>query len=1034
MEQLTKTRFQNLVVNHKVRIGDNIFDPTDPYTLRIKGDSLFDGHVQIKKDLIIDGSLTVLGKSSKILTEEKIIGDNTIILNATLNDLDLDFERETGFIIMRPIKNGIHQEPFKIVYKDVTENGIDHNDILDIGISGDLHRVATINDYPTNLGVPMWNDASGILDTETNITIERHSIGADTPETSQNLHVRNGTIFNTGRDRQHYDIDLLYQPPPKFIYDSSFTTTTMITVNWRKEHVIKRLSFVNDEAPFINTIAVDIQQISPPERATDWINATTAHAKDALSYTFKYSIKIPITNGIESLYIDKDCSYNVRVYGLNFVEQTPDNYLIIENLFLKPAGVPNSPTAIQFDVPTLESIHLLFNAPSDNDLLTEDIQDLPIIMDYTYTYEPIDSGTIRYPTHTHTEQSYSIVYETIEEEQFLNHPMTINIINSSETPIHVGTAYKLSVLKARNEVNPNYSENGVIEEIITITDIPNTNEYYITPTPTVSTIVSVPLSVYNPTTLSIINVSYYNIYGTQNMPNNFATTSDTSSFFVNNGRLGKTSSKQLLAYAKSYYNLDTNTTGSEGTYTLDTTITYKGYESTSTNGATSISDSTYGGFENINCLDAKKPEYNENYNGFALYGTYKVKPTGINTGFVPSQNIYSLKYTIENKGGINGLTTISQTGHNLEINQTHIHTFVVDDLNNTPTISDIVITTTINSVLYSHGIPSIQNMLINLSYYVNDIGSQFLPSNQIISVITPSNKINGVSTNNVIVNTIPADKKSAVIREYNSSISSAGITNLIDADTVSNIISLKPINLLYSQEAVVNVSLKENNNSTNKFWFDVKSFSSLSNKISSLNAIGTDLYQYDITNKYVLSVYNNQSSSIANNQLLYVNGGFTSNPIYYKNYSSGYIYTGLDYTNISNTGDTEAGKTYKWLIKKLTASSLAGSTQYKRLSLSINGVNYSLNNISSIPSDIRIMTVQLFTNGNTHTKWLNAREEFNSDIASLNTEDNGNLTSVGGTSYLVYKDLINTTFDFYVRIGLPVGSTYSITNISFTNR
>lgn len=1034
MEQLTKTRFQNLVVNHKVRVGDNEFDPNDVYILRIKGDSLFDGHVQIKKDLIIDGSLTVLGKSSKIMTEEKIIGDNTIIINATLNDLDLDFERESGIIIMRPLKNGIHQEPFKIVYKDVTENGIDHNDILDIGISGELHRVATINDYPTNMGVPMWNDASGILDTETNITVERHSIGGDTPETSQNLHVRNGTIFNTGRDRQHYDIDLLYQPPPKFIFDSSNTTTSRITVNWRKEHVIKRLSFMNDEAPFINTIAVDIQQISPPERATDWINATTAHIKDALSYTFKYSIKIPITNGIESLYIDKDCSYNVRVYGLNFVEQTPDNYLFIENLFLKPAGVPNPPTSIQFDVPTLESIHLLFNAPSDNDLLTEDIQDLPIIMDYTYTYEPIDSGTIRYPSHTHKEQSYSIVYETIEEEQFLNHPMTINIINNSETPIHVGTAYKLSTLKARNEINPNYSENGVIEDIITITDIPNTNEYYITPTPSVSTIVSIPLSVYNPAKSAIINVSYYNIYGTQNTPSNFTTTPEIASFFVNNGRLGKTSTNQLLAYAKSYYNLDTNITGSDGTYISDTTISYKGYYNTSTDGTIIVSPSTYATYDQIQCLDAKKPEYNENYNGFALYGTYKVKPTGINTGFVPSQNIYAIKYTIENKGGINGLTNISQIGNNLEVNQTHIHPFIVDDLNNPPTISNIVITTNISSVLFSHGIPSIQDMLINMSYNINHIGSQFLPSNRIISVITPSNKINGVSTNNVIVNTIPADKKSDVIREYNTSISTVATTNLIDLDTITNIISLKPINLLYSQEAVVNVSLKENNNSTNKFWFDVKSFSSSSNKISSLNAIGTDVYQYNINNKYVLTAYNDQSSSISYNQLLYVNGGFTTNPEYYKNYSIGYIYSGLNYATIPNTGDVEEGKTYKWLIKKLTTTSNAGSTQYKRLSLSIDGANYTLNNISSIPSDIRIMTVQLFTNGNTHTKWLNARKEFNSDIASLNTEDNGNLTSVGGTSYLVYKDLINTTFDFYVRIGLPIGTSFSITNISFANR
>ncbi len=81
------------------------------------------------------------------------------------------------------------------------------------------------------------------------------------------------------------------------------------------------------------------------------------------------------------------------------------------------------------------------------------------------------------------------------------------------------------------------------------------------------------------------------------------------------------------------------------------------------------------------------------------------------------------------------------------------------------------------------------------------------------------------------------------------------------------------------------------------------------------------------------------------------------------------------------------------------------------------------------------MTIQLFTSGVKHTEWLNARKEFNADFSSLNTENSGNLTSIGGINYLVYKDQINTTFNFYIRIGLPVNTTnFSISNVSFANK
>jgi len=1043
MEQLTKTRFQNLVVNHHLRLGDNLFDPLDPYVLRVNGntyvkgdisfigDFVVDGNVNIKKDVVIDGSLTVLGKTTSIMSENKIIGDNTLIINANLNDLDTDYIRESGIVILRPKKDGIHQEPFKIVYKDVTIGDIDHNNILDIGISGDLHRVATINDYPTNRGVPAWDETNQILDTATNIYVEKHSIGGESNPYWQNVHVRNGTIYNTGRDGQHYDIDILYQPPPKFVFDSSNSTTVTFTVNWRKEHIIKRFAFINDDAPFINNVAVDIQQISPENKTTGWINATITHPKDALSYTFRFSRKTPITNGNETLFIDSDSSYNVRIYGINYVEQTEDNYLYIDNLFLKPAGVPLPPTNIQFISSTLDNITFKFNAPSDNDILTEEIEDIPLIIEYEYIYVPIDTGTTRYPTHAHNELTYTKVYEPLEAEQNLNHQITIPIQNNLNTPIYVGTAYQLSSLKAKNEVNRNFSENGVNTEITVVTPVPNDNIYYITPSINTSIINETQKTFYNPSKNSVLTISYYNVNDV------FSVTEEISSFFVNSGRLGKNAANQELAYAKSYYNLDTDVTGQTGIYTLDTTVTYKGYYNQTTDGDYSISPTTYAGFENVACIDAKNTDYDTTYSGFGLYGTYKIKPSGIGTGFPASQNIYGIRYTIENKGSLNNIT---QVGNEIQEQISYMHLFVVDDLNTAPTISDVINTTEITSVIYSHGIPSVQIMTVNISYNVNHIGSQFLPENKIVSVISKLTRIQGITDTNITTETISASKQLYVEKTFpNCFIASNILTEIVEDVAISEAFTIKPINLLYPNETETIISLKENNESTNKFWFDVKSFSSSSNKITSIKSVASTTYIYQPTNKYNFVSYSNQKNEIAENQLLYINGGFTNNPIYYKDYSTGYIKkigeTYPNYSGFVNTGDTYNGQTYKWVVKKITSSSNAGSTQYKKLSITLNDTTYTLNNIHTMPENIKIFTIQKYTNGNRYTEWLDSREEFTSDIATLNVEHAGNLTSVGGIYYLVFKDLVNTTFDFYVRIGIPIGGVnYSISNIIFENR
>jgi hypothetical protein len=1002
MEQLAKTRFQNVIINKKLRIGDDKLDDDQQELLYVAGDMKvqgqmgFTGAVAIDNDLVINGSLTVKGNQTVIESETYKIHDNTIELNAGLQNLDEDFARETGIIIHRPVKNGFPQKPFKIVYKDVTENGIDHNDILDIGLEGELRRVATINDYPTNMGVPMWNDVSGILDTETNIKVEKHSIGGNSTSLSQNLHVRNGTIFNTGRDGQHYDIDILYQPPPKFTNNGIEITSANFTISWRKDFIIKKLAFLNTEVPIIDNIAIDIQRVDP---ITDWIEVTKDIPKTDETYTFVFN------QDFGEFKLISDTSYNVRVYGLNNVEQTTDNYLIYENLQLKNAGVPSEPTGIGLFNATLETFNVRFTTPNDNDTLEDGNQSIPIIKEYKYVYRNNETNSDR--SVPHEEEIFTEIYETSSEDRELSKEISFNI-----TGLFPGTQYQLISLQAKNEVSTEatgYGEDGVKSSIITIKTLtPNTNEYYRTMNPSGSVIIENKREFRRQSVL--YDLTYYNIHSTQGTPTAFNISSGLSTFFVNNGAIGR----KGLVFIIVTYNTGTGT-GTNLTYTTNNTLRYITYNNT-INGSTST---THGllGFSDISCADAKREDLDFRYSGFGLYGSYKLNPESIGTKFAPSSNIRGIQYEINNYGGLNGLTDISApSGTTTSIALIYEHIFVVDDLSRNPTISTINATMTNPEVVYNHGIPTIKEFNVSLTYTVNNIGSRFLPSDGIISTITTTTKINGITNKNITSTTIPANLSVNVNEEYtNCSVNKSQIMSLIDSKTIENIAIIKPINLLFTNEPNVNASLTD----TNNIWIDVNSFTNS----FELNEIAREVYTIE------LEQYQHTNGILAN-QLLYVNGVFTNNSIYYKNYSSGYNVGTFNYSSISTTGTNINGTNYKWVVKRYRETSLSGTTQFKQFIITINGSVYRIQDL--IGSGIRLFVRQIEVNGEYESAWVDPLEEFNTNMTSLLIEGAGNRAGPSNNYYAVFQDKPVVEFDFYVRIGLPVGgTTYSITNIQF---
>jgi hypothetical protein len=317
MAQLTKTRYQNLSIKNTLTVGE-YFES--------------EGNSKFRQNVEVFGKLKVYDTLEHVKVDETHIRSNILILNDGLNEHGTDTNRHSEIRIER-----FNKEPFKISY---------HNDNkLHMGISGELHMIPTI-DTPVDLAIPIWKN--GQLQTDTNIFI------------------KNGNIYTVGHDGQHYNIDILFHPPPKLEISHTETTEDTITLYWKKPHQQKKLAFLPVEFPYIHCYEIDF------EKGDTWepVGTTT------------------------NTYFTVQQNGNYRVCAVNFAEFQRE-YIYFVNLSKTP---PNKP-----DLPIVELI-----VENNITIKFNEIGDYSIDCSGTFLFTNTNYVTIDMPIHSGTKYNVSV--------------------------------------------------------------------------------------------------------------------------------------------------------------------------------------------------------------------------------------------------------------------------------------------------------------------------------------------------------------------------------------------------------------------------------------------------------------------------------------------------------------------------------------------------------------------------------------------------------------------------------------------------
>jgi hypothetical protein len=188
--------------------GDNVvYNNTVIYTTP---QIITEKNTRIKGNLEVDGDMTVKGKTTYVNTEEILVKNNIIDLNVGIEGVNIA-DIESGIVIRR----GLNQEPFKIIYDDSKHST---DEYLEIGISGELQRVATIKaqrktetELNNDGAVPVWDASFGRLDVERSqisISNERVVVGRDLQITGK-LFDADGDEFTAGASIVKGDTDEL---------------------------------------------------------------------------------------------------------------------------------------------------------------------------------------------------------------------------------------------------------------------------------------------------------------------------------------------------------------------------------------------------------------------------------------------------------------------------------------------------------------------------------------------------------------------------------------------------------------------------------------------------------------------------------------------------------------------------------------------------------------------------------------------------------------------------------------------------------
>lgn len=785
---LTFVRYRGL---KGLDFGDINLDVSLNKALTVKGKATFEDSIHIKKNLLVDGSQV------NIHTEHLDICDNIIQLNKGLNELlrsdygniTSGFEINRGSIMEDGSKVPLPLYNIHYIYDEERKRENKQFEYITVGISGEEQPIA-LRKLDISAGtLAFWNDKNYEYDFCANLVVDlsgekgvKLGIGVDDP--SYNLHISGDGFISDNvdiggklniqveldeSDAREYTLNdymrLMFEQPPPFETISGEASQVAMDISWVKGGLYdepRYVSFVNKELPDISDIVIKIQQYDTSNGDTLEREIFRISTADSTSSTFNinqtYNNQLPSFGGTDRLTFQQVKYYKFELFARN-TNTLDDTYYKINTgttLFqFELVNPPSKPRDVSFVSIDATTIQLTLTRPEFSDR-REELNEADIA-DYRVVYQPVplDASSLRltYDDVSTDEISY---IETKGNAQ----DISINIDTTQEDISNLLplTVYRINGVSATNNVNSDFGdENTDISSVLKQSGFDYSNFKDVAPF--AAKFKDKPNTFYNPESSSIVTGNYFNYEKDKSLDIGFEI--GFSKIYVNRTNsvqtLGKNSigGENLVTVSVEWRKKTSETSE----FTTDSTIEFNGFDEDGTFLAPNKETEKYFKvFAGI--LEANENEGPIEYNKFGIAADFLISTSYdiiSKDDLSASQFPYQIRYEISG-GEIDGNTVLPDGSNALLYSP--IYEFYVDDLAGTPVIENINAQLTPSQHLYTYGIPSIQTLSLDISYNLRNIGSQFLPSDRIVSTIdisnifssSPPKEIKSVTTDDISVN------------------------------------------------------------------------------------------------------------------------------------------------------------------------------------------------------------------------------------------------------------------------------------------
>ena len=757
--------------------------------------------------------------------------------------------------------------------------------------------------------------------------------------------------------------DILTQQPNKFKKQGEpLITTSTIDISWNYDdilanqtaNILAKLSFQSlqkdKSLPFINEIKIDISGNTSVNNnnANKWLNLYTFSIGNSVDYNSNAykTYQLPKTaiaqaNNSDTLNIlSRTENFDARVYGINFAENYPDvdtRSLVFQNLQFIQANSPTIPIFVSENANYSSSISLTYKVdepeggnPESSAVISQ------VITDYSQN-ETLSSSI--YPVVT------TDLTDTENENSSGNQNFSISLNN-----LRAGTKYNYKV-KAKNDLRDIFSEfstpkisnflrlssdNGISTSLNFNS---NESKTYIT----------------TPSTTANLNNSY--VY--------YLNTAIDSTFNLSN------TNNQTIQITRPYYSSQQNIQTGYGKWvdnsqnlvqvecyinsSLKQTISFNGFDTTNNNAGTSnrinSNSNTFNYFNNPSQSDIYSTT---NTKGFRIKGIVDLNHiTSVLTNIGIAQND---KHTVEYKY----IRHVDVGGSSTNT----VHNIYIDTLSSLPSSVSPLTSSTVQSVIYTMGIPSVKTTDISMNRTYQNINSAnlYIPGNRIIARINSISKTNKSTMKNIIIdrNSIVSNGQydfdfNDIKTQTNSYYYGTYYTQEINGST-SLTISENSISLRSSTSTPSNFTVNH--------FFDSSSYNNTGGSSISRKFTYTDVYE--ITDSTEIAKLNTNVGDIGITQytsantdaghkkipqdwtLLYLGGKFRTNANKTYPNVNNFQYDDVD-SIVNGSGQYSAGTTaystagisdsagYKWIVFSLTKSSGGYSMMGLTISIDENG-------------------------------------------------------------------------------------------------